>query len=82
MPIVVSSALSKALFVLKRDVVCFLILLFDAVASSALIVTTVWTKVAPRANFFFFFLVFFYFFPVLVLDVPQSDPEGRFVTKS
>lgn len=39
-PIVVFSAFSKALFLLKRDGFCFVILLFDAVASSALIVTT------------------------------------------
>lgn len=77
-PIVVSSALSKASFVLERDVFCFVVLPLDAVASSALIVTTLWTKVAPRTNFSFFF----FFFLLLALDVPQSDPEGHFVMKS
>ena len=78
----VLSALSKALFVLKRDAFWFLILLSDALASSALIVTTLWTKVAPRTNFSFFFFFLTSLFHLLALDVPQSDPEGRFVMKS
>lgn len=53
----------------------FLMLLFDAVASSALIVVALWTKVAGRSNFSLFF------FLMLALDVPQSDPGGGFVTK-
>lgn len=48
---------------------------FDAVASSALIVAALWTKVAGRSNFSLSF------FLMLALDVPQSDRGGRFVTK-
>lgn len=49
------SPFPKALFVLKRDELGFPILLFDAVASSALTVATLWTKVAPRHKLFLFF---------------------------
>lgn len=57
------------------DLFYFLMLPFDAVASSALIVAALWTEVAGRSNFSLSL------FLMLALDVPQSEPGGRFVRK-